>query len=114
MKSAIKWVEHLDAELQPVACETLYQLIKPYHITCKTLLLMLMKCVTKSSVGIEEGMHAELEGECRGIIESIVDDIKQKDIPACPDFYKLDVLEFYLPNIVHKINVAATLKIFCF
>jgi hypothetical protein len=95
--SAIKWVEHLDAQLQPGACNTLYGHIKKGG----TDQLLLLKYVRKLSIDVDEDVRCQLEVEARNIIDQLVLQIKENVITLVTG---LDDIVFFVPNIVKRFD----------
>lgn len=105
LKCVFNWVQNLEAELQSVACEELYKLIKANHHTDKPLVLLLLKNINECLIDVRDNVRADLEADCRRLIDCCVEDIKKKDYILCNQTSILDTMEFFMPVIVSKFDV---------
>lgn len=97
---ALKWVKHLQGELQLVACEALYELIKKEPTVNQALLLRLLKYVQKYEIAVQEEMRTKLESNCCNIIDQVVKEIKTN---KCSYVHGL---KYFIPTILSNFDIS--------
>lgn len=102
--SGIGWVEYLDADLQPLACDTLYNSIMLRGFTDQpVMVLLLLKHIRNLPVGILDDVRTQLQIFSRSIIDRFVEAIKQNDYEAYSN--EFGVFDFYMPAIVSQFDI---------
>jgi hypothetical protein len=103
--NGIKWVEHLDAELQPAACEILYNSIRlKGHTDQPLLVLLLLKNVGNLPVGVLDDVRTQLEKHGNLFIDRFAEAIKKKDYAMCVNRDR--AYDFSMPAIVSKFDIS--------
>jgi hypothetical protein len=98
----VDWLEYLGTELQPVFCDTLYQLMQLKGLHTEKC-LKLLKCIREYKINVQDEVQTELECKCRVILEGIVEEIKQKDYKHFSQ-RDLGVFKFFVPTIMRKFD----------
>jgi hypothetical protein len=108
MLGSIKWVKHLEARLQPVACEALYELIKAKKHTSHMQLLLLLKYVRKLNIGVRDIVRTSLECHGRGIIDQLVEEIKRREYEHLSQLpYVQSAVKFFIPTLVRHFDIGS-------
>lgn len=111
MIKSMSWVTHLEADLQPVACEALYEKIKLKHYTDQPILMLpLFKYVSEVPVGLLDDVRSELESDCDTFIDAFVKTILKgdyKDDKNCQAIERFDLFGFLLPTLLRKLKVCS-------